>query len=85
MEIGDSVRVEERRYREPRYKDVDGHIGRVVELREVEGRREALVEGRREALVEIRDLFVKGWRGWIPVGYLRHYEESVNLDSFLAD
>lgn len=77
MEVGDSVRVEERRFRESRFEDVDGHIGRVAELREV--------EGRREALVEIHDLFVKEWRGWIPVGYLRHYEPSVNLDSFLAD
>ncbi len=50
---------------------------RDVELREV--------EGRREALLKIHNPFVKGWRGWIPVGYLRHYEPSVNPDSFLAD
>lgn len=77
MEAGDSVRVEERRFREPRFKDVDGRIGRVVELREV--------DGEREALVELADPFVEDWRGWIPVGCLRCYEESVNLDSFLAD
>lgn len=77
MDIGDSVRVEERRFREPRFKDVDGHIGRVVDL----GER----EGRRELLVQTHDLFVKNWCDWIPVGYLRHYESSVNLDSFLPD
>lgn len=43
MEISDSVRVEERRFQEPRFKDVDGRIGRVVDLGEREGKREALV------------------------------------------
>lgn len=62
MEVGDSVRLEARRFRAPRFENVNGHSGRVAELREV--------EGRREAPLEVRDLFVKGWRGRIPVGYL---------------
>lgn len=80
FEAGESVRVEERRYRNPRFKDIDGQIGRVVDLREREDE-----PGGREALVEINDVFIKGRRGWIPVGYVRHYEPSVNPDSFLAD